>query len=308
MELRHLRYFVAVAEELNFTRAARKLGINQAPLSTQIKQLERELGTPLFRRETRGVQLTDAGRLLLEEARLILTQVERTKSDVTRRARGETGRINIGSSGGTYFHPLIPTIIHEYGEQYPEVILAPEASHTCLLIARLHARAIDLAFIRPPVSGSEGLKCEPLVKESTVMVLPAGHALAGSRSAPLSALAKERFILFPRMLNPGNYDAIVAACHRAGFDPILGQEAPQIVSTLPMVAAGLGVSLAPQSMMRLRIEGVAYVAIEGPAPPAEIHLAYCRDERSPTVRNFVAIARRRAPWPVCRGTSDRNHS
>jgi DNA-binding transcriptional LysR family regulator len=294
MELRHLRYFVAVAEELHFTRAARRLGINQAPLSTQIRRLEKELDTALFRRETRGVQLTDAGRLLLEEARVILGQVERTKTDVAHRARGETGRINIGSSGGTYFHPLIPTIIREYGEQYPEVILAPEASNTCLLIARLHAHAIDLAFIRPPVSGSEGLKYEPLVIESTVMVLPAGHALGGLRSAPLSALAKERFILFPRALNPGNYDAIIAACHRVGFSPILGQEAPQIVSTIPMVAAGLGVSVAPESMMRLRIEGVAYVAIEGPAPPAEIHLAYCRDERSTRVRNFVAVARRRA--------------
>ena len=292
MELRHLRYFVAVAEELNFTRAARRLGINQAPLSAQIKQLEKELGAALFRRESRGVQLTDAGKLFLEEARVILTQVERAKTGVARRARGETGRINIGSSGGTYFHPLIPTIIREYGEEYPEVILAPEASNTCLLIARLLAGAIDLAFIRPPVSGSEGIRFEPLVKENTVMILPAGHALGSFPAAPPSALAKERFILFPRALNPGNYDAIIAACHRAGFDPILGQEAPQIVSTIPMVAAGLGVAVAPQSTSHLHPDGVVFIPIEGPAPLSEICLAYCRDERSPAVRNFLTVARR----------------
>src|SRR6266568_1377944 len=120
MELRHLRYFVAVAEELSFTRAAARLGINQPPLSLQIRQLETELDTQLFRRRTRGVELTDAGKLLLEETRIILKQIERTKTDVRRRARGETGQIVVGSAGATYFHPLIPPIIREYGLKYPD--------------------------------------------------------------------------------------------------------------------------------------------------------------------------------------------
>jgi DNA-binding transcriptional LysR family regulator len=298
MELRHLRYFVAVAEELNFTRAAERLGINQPPLSLQIRQLEKEVGTPLFRRRTRGVELTDAGKLMLEEARVILKQVERATTGVRRRARGETGQINVGSSGGTYFHPLIPAIIREYGMRYPDIILAPEASNTPLLVARLRAGQIDIAFIRPPINDSDGLKIMLLVEEDTLMVLPTGHALDRLPSAPLAALAKEILILYPRALNPGNYDAVISACHRAGFSPVLGQEAPQIISVVPMVAAGLGVSIVPKSTSRIQAEGVFYLPIEGDAPRATIYLAYRRDDRSAAVQNFVAVAHRAARTTV----------
>jgi DNA-binding transcriptional LysR family regulator len=291
MELRHLRYFLAVAEELNFTRAAKRLGINQPPLSLQIRQLEKEIGAPLFRRQTRGVELTNAGKLMLEEARVILKQVERAKTGVRRRARGETGRINFGSSGGTYFHPLIPAIIREYGSRYPDIALFPAAGNTLLLVARLRAGQIDVAFIRPPISDSEGLALEPLVDEPTVMVLPTGHPLSRLASAPLNAFAEEIFVLFPREINPGNYDSIIAACHRAGFSPKLGQEAPQIVSAAPLVAAGLGVSVVPQSTGRIHADGVVYVSIDGDAPRALISLAHRRDDRSPAVQNFVAVAR-----------------
>jgi DNA-binding transcriptional LysR family regulator len=292
MELRHLRYFVAVAEEQSFRRAAERLGIKQPPLSLQIRHLEREMGTPLFRRHARGVELTDAGKLLLEEARVILNQVERAKRGVARRARGESGKLNIGSSGATYFHPLIPAIIREYCMRYPDVELVPEASNTVLLLARLRAGAIDLAFVRPPLVDRDGLMAVPLVDEGSVMVLPRGHPLGGRASAPLSALAHETFILFPRALNPGGYDLTIAACRRAGFEPILGQSAPQIVSIVPMVAAGLGVSIVPRSLSRITIDGVACVPIEGGGPRAEICLAYCRNERSSAVRTFVAVTRR----------------
>jgi DNA-binding transcriptional LysR family regulator len=294
MELRHLRYFVAVAEELNFTRAAKRLGINQPPLSLQIRQLEKEMGSPLFRRQARGVELTNAGKLMLEEARVILKQVEKAKTGVRRRGRGETGRINIGSSGGTYFHPLIPSIIRQYGINYPDIVMFPAASNTTLLVARLRAGQVDVAFIRPPISDSNGLALEPLVDEPTVMVLPSGHPLSREHSAPLSALAQETFVLFQRELNPGNYDSIIAACHRAGFSPKLGQDAPQIVATIPMVAAGLGVSIVPQSTSRIHTDGVVYLAIDADAPRALISLAHRRDDRSTAVQNFVAVARRAA--------------
>ncbi len=295
MELRHLRYFIAVAEELSFRRAAERLGIKQPPLSAQIHKLESEIGTPLFRRQSRGVQLTDAGKLMLEEARVILKQVERAKTGVARRGRGESGRINVGSSGGTYFHPLIPVVIREFRKQYPDVVLAPEASNTSLLVARICAGAIDIAFIRPPISDSDGLTIVPLVKEDAVMILPTGHALSGSASAPLSAIAKDPLILFPRALNPGNYDSIIDACHRAGFNPVLGPEAPQVVSIIPMVAAGLGVSIAPQSTSRIHADGVFYLPIEGEAPHPEIWLVHRRNDHSAAVQNFVAVARREIP-------------
>jgi len=294
MELRHLRYFVAVADELNFTRAAKRLGITQPSLSSQIRQLETEMGTPLLRRETRGVELTDAGKLMLEEARVILAGVEHAKIGVGRRARGETGRINIGSAGATYFHPLIPTIIHEFRKKYPDVVLTPEESNTALLLARLRAGVIDLAFVRPPFSDTDGLRVEPLVKEPILMVLPATHPLGRSKSAPLSALAQERIILFPRTINPSVYDAILAVIVRAGFSPHLAQEAPQMASAIPMVAAGLGVTLVPKSMSRLRPDGVVFIPIEGPTMSAEICLAYRRTQRSAAVRNFVTVARRQA--------------
>ena len=294
MELRHLRYFVAVAEELSFTRAAKRLGINQPPLSAQIRQLEEELGAPLFRRQTRGVELTDAGNLMLEEARIILRQVERAKTGVARRARGETGRINVGFSGATCFHPLIPTIILAFAKQYPEIVQVPEASNTSLLTVRVAAGAVDLAFVRQPTSDHDCLIYERLVEESTVMVLPAGHRLNGSVSAPLSALAKETFVMFPRVLNPHSYDAILAACRHAGFTPRLGQEAPPIASTIPLVAAGFGVAIVPQTTSNIHADGVIYLPIEGNEPGTEICLAYRRHDRSLAVRNFVAAARRQA--------------
>ena len=252
------------------------------------------MGTPLLRRETRGVELTEPGKLMFEEARVILAGVERAKTGVARRARGETGRINIGAAGATYFHPLIPAIIREFRKKHPDVVLTPEESNTLLLLACLRAGAVDLAFVRPPFSDTNGLRFEPLVKEPILMVLPAAHPLARSKSAPLSALAKERIILFSRTINPSVYDAILAAFARAGFSPHLAQEAPQVASAIPMVAAGLGVTLVPESMSRLHPEGVVFVAVEGPALPAEICLAYRRNQRSAAVRNFVTVARRQA--------------
>jgi len=294
MELRHLRYFAAVADELNFTRAAQRLGITQPSLSSQIRQLETEMGTSLLRRETRGVELTDAGKLMFEEARVILAEVERAKMGVGRRARGETGKINIGSAGGTYFHPLIPTIIHEFKKKYPNVALTLEQSNTSLSLARVRAGAIDLAFVRPPFSDTDGLRFEPLVKEPVFIVLPTEHPLSRSKSAPLSALAQERIILFTRTINPPVYDDILAAIARAGFSPNLAQEAPQVASAIPMVAAGFGVTLVPKSMSRLRLDGVVFIPIEGPSLSAEICLAYGRTQRSAAVRNFVTVARQQA--------------
>ncbi len=281
MELRHLRYFVAVAEELNFTRAAKRLGINQPPLSLQIRRLEEELGTPLFHRRTRGVEMTDAGKLMLEEARVILKEVETAKAGVQRRARGETGQIEIGSSGGTYFHPLVPAIIREYRADYPDIVLFPQASGTALLTAQLRAGLIDIAFVRLPIGDDDDFAIEPLVDEPTVMVVPTGHPLAGSTAVPLRAFAKDVFVLYPREINPDVYDSAIAAFNRAGFAPKLGQEAPQIESVIPLVAAGLGVSIVPQSMS---------------SNPARWRQVFVDRRRSATGENLPGLSPRR-PQP-----------
>jgi DNA-binding transcriptional LysR family regulator len=308
MELRHLRYFVAVAEELHFRRAAERLGIKQPPLSLQIRQLERQLGTSLFRRLTRGVELTETGALLLDESRGILDQVERIKAGVQSRARGETGCIHLGFAGATCFQPLVPGIIRAYRERYPSVLVSPEQSNTPLLVAGLRRGEIDVAFVRPPLSDGEGLAVEPLVEEPMLIVLPEWHPRAGDRSMPLAALAPETLILFPRTIGPGLHDAIIASCQRAGFSPKLGQEAPQISTMVHMVAAGFGVSIVPQSIAQIRLEGVAYIRIEGEAPGAPISLAYRRDDRSPIVRNFVASARRHSHTPHQSAERSKVHS
>jgi len=294
MELRHLRYFVAVAEEPHFRRAAERLGIKQPPLSLQIRQLERELGTSLFHRLTRGVELTETGAWLLDKARGILDQVVRIKAGVQSRARGETGCIHLGFAGATCFQPLVPGIIRAYRERYPGVVVTPEQGNTPLLVERLRSREIDVAFVRPPIIDTEGLSIEPLVDEPMVIVLPESHPHAGDRSMPLAALASDTIILFPRSIGPGLHDSIIASCHQAGLSPKLGQEASQTVSIVYMVAAGFGVSIVPQSLEQLHSEGVAYLQIEGDAPRALVSLAYRRGDRSTVVRNFVALARRTA--------------
>lgn len=292
MDLRHLRYFIAVAEEKHFTRAAARLGIQQPPLSHQIRQLEDELGTPLFRRLTRGVELTESGALLLGEAYRILNQVERTKTDVRSLARGTTGHIRVGFGGATYFQPKVTQLIRAFRERYPGVTLTPEQSVTARLITALQRNELDVAFLRPPLDDIDGLKLETLVEEPMVAVLPATHPLAGGSSLDLAALAGESFILFPRALSPGFHDTIVSACRRAGFSARLGQETPNIPAIVLMVAAGFGVSIVPRSLGQIQAEGVTYLEIEGEPPMATICLGYRRDPGSQAVRNFVAVAKR----------------
>ena len=295
MELRHLRYFVVVAEELHFTRAAERLGIGQPPLSLQIQRLEREIGAQLLRRLSRGVELTEAGALLLESARQILGLVDRTCADVQRLSRGEIGHLRVGFAGATYFQPLVPALIREYRSRHPDVVLSPEQSNTPALVDGLLAGRVDAAFIRPPIVSATELEVELLVKEDMVVVLPHTHPLAQSgASVPLSALAAETFILFPRAIGAGLYDAITSACQRAGFMPRLGQEAPQIMSIVPMVGAGFGVSIVPRSTSQIRTDEVVCLPIAGDSPKAPISLAWRRNDPSPVVRRFLAVARQMA--------------
>ena len=292
MELRHLRYFVAVAEELNFTRAAKKLHINQPPLSAQIRKLENELGTQLFRRLTRGIELTDAGKLLLEQARIILKQVDEATVGVRRRGRGETGRIIVGSSGAI-FHPLVVRALHESKTRYPNLTIAGEVevTNTAMLLAWLRTGRVDLCLISVPVEDSEGLAIEPLVEEDCVIALPKEHALANSSSAPLESLSKDNFVLFSRAFSPALYDFVMAACERAGFKPKVDQEVPQIVNVIPIIAAGFGVSIIPRSFSEIRFAGIKYIEIDGAAPRSSLALVYRRDERSAAIKNAIKAAR-----------------
>jgi DNA-binding transcriptional LysR family regulator len=293
MELRHLRYFVTVAEERHITRAAERLGIQQPPLSQQIRALETELDVQLFRRQPRGVELTEAGRTLLADARAILAQVEHAVATTRRTARGEQGRIAVGFTSSAPFHPFMPRVIRTFRESAPLVSLMLEEGGTSELVDALRHEQLDVAFIRSPLPEAVGdetsLTVEPLLEEDMLVALPIGHRLAGSTPLPLSALAGETFVLYRRPTGPGLYDAIIAGCHRAGFSPQVGQEAPRILSTLSLVAAGLGVSLVPESLQRLRVDGIAYRRLKATPLKAPLNLARRSHETSSAVLRFIEL-------------------
>src|SRR5574340_256525 len=245
MELRHLRYFVAVAEELHFGRAAARLGTAQPPLSQQIRQLEGELGVELLARTRRRVELTEAGRVFLDEARGILQRVTQATSAARRAARGETGSLAIGVvASATY--GLLPRVVRAFRERHPDVALTMSVMSTGAQVAALRAGQLQLAVARPPF-GDETLVAEPLHEEPVVAAIPSGHRLSAKRSLPLRALAGEPFVLFPRDRRPGWYDFVLGLCREAGFEPVVGQDAPELATALALVAAGDGVTLVPAS-------------------------------------------------------------
>jgi DNA-binding transcriptional LysR family regulator len=300
MELRHLRYFVAVAEERHMTRAAERLGIQQPPLSMQIRALEQELGVQLFRRQPRGMELTEAGVAFLDRARVILDQVERAFATTRRTARGEQGRVVVGFTSSAPFHPFVPRVIRAFRENSPLVSLVLEESGSGELVQGLHNEEIDAAFIRSPVADVVGLLVRPLLSERMVVALPKGHPLAGRTARrkpparlpplPLEALATETFILYKRPGGPGLYDSIIAACRGAGFSPRVGQEAPRIISTLNLVAAGLGVSIVPESLRQLQMDGVVYRRLtDNPQLRAPLILACRRGENAAAVQRFIDL-------------------
>ena len=296
MELRHLRYFIAVAEEGHITRAAERLGIQQPPLSQQIRALERELDVQLFRRKPRGVELTDAGSAFLERARIILEEVDRAFASTRRTARGEQGRVVVGFTGSAPFHPFVPRVIRSFREMSPLVSLVLEESGSSELVQGLHNESIDAAFIRSPVADVVELVVRPLLEEDMLVALPVGHSLAtegaglDSPPLPLASLANETFILYKRPGGPGLYDTIITACRGAGFSPRVGQEAPRIISTLNLVAAGLGLSIVPASLRRLHMDGVVYRRLSGsPGLKAPLILACRPGENSAAVQRFIDL-------------------
>ena len=300
MELRHLRYFVAVAEEGHITRAAERLGIQQPPLSHQIRALERELGAQLFHRMPRGVALTEAGRAFLEDARAALARVDQAVEAARRAARGEQGRLRLSVPPTAPFHPFVPKVIRAFRDAYPMVSLVMEESLRTETLERLRGGQVDIAFLRASIAAPEGLVVHPLLEEAMVAALPSGHPLAragrGRRAAiPLQALAGETFVAYARDQGPALYEAMVAACLEAGFSPRLGQEAPRITTALSLVATGFGVTLVPASMRRMALEGVTYRDLAGATQAkAFLSLAARRDDMSAAVRHFMTLVRRTA--------------
>ena len=293
MELRHLRYFVAVAHEGHITRAAEKLRMQQPPLSQQIQALEREVDATLFLRHPRGVTLTDAGHAFLADAEQILSDVEHAKIRARRTARGETGRIAVGFTTSAPFHPLVARAMREFRTKRPDVSFVLEESSSADMVSGLRDGRLDVAFIRSGLVDPEGITVHALLQEDTAVAFPARHRLAKRPALALRELAEETFILYRRPDGRGLYDVIIAACSEAGFSPDVGQEAPRIVSTLNLVAAGLGITIVPASLSRLPLEGVVYRPLKGkPALKVPLNLACRREERSAATLAFIDLVRR----------------
>ena len=302
MEIRHLRYFIVVAEEGHITRAADRLGTQQPPLSRQIKAIEQEIGVQLFRRKPRGVELTDAGRALLDDARAMLAHLDHAVDTARRTARGELGRISVGYTSGAGLHPLLQGIIREFRTAFPLVSVTLSEDFPYELSERLRNDQIDVAFIKTPLANPEGIVIDCLHHEAVIAALPAGHVLAqtkrGSDTAlPLKALADETFIMYGRPQGTWTIqgNAIMAACEAAGFSPRVSHIAPHHLSTLNLVAAGLGVSIVSASVERMNIEGVVFRRLKGAAQiRVPLNLASRRGETSTVVRQFLKLAKRRA--------------
>ncbi|ARP80170.1 hypothetical protein CAL12_04545 [Bordetella genomosp. 8] len=289
MELRHLRYFVAVAEELHFTRAAQRIGIAQPPLTAQIKALESELGVQLFNRQPGRVSLTLPGQLYLEEARAILEHVRMAALRCQLSAQGMVGRISVGFTESASFRAEVTTALQRYRSLYPRVEMSLEESRTGPLMDALRQGRIDVAFVRLPIGDDSGITFSLLSTEPMMVVVPKGHPLDGRQSVRLEALRDELFVLYPRSTRSGVPEMVVAACEARGFSPKVVQQAPQVSSTINLVASGLGISIVPACMRGTRSDDVHYLSLEDSGLVASLGMAHRSGELSPALRNFVDL-------------------
>jgi DNA-binding transcriptional LysR family regulator len=290
MELRHLRYFLAVAEAANFTKAAEVLGIGQPPLSQQVKALETELGVELFRRTARGAELTLAGQVFADEARRVLDNAEHAARAARRAARGETGHLRVGFTGTAAFNEHVSALLRRFREAFPDAELTLQEATSGVLLDGIEAGQLDVAIVRPERRVSDIVLQREWHDEPLLVALPVDHRLVARKRIALAELADERFVQVPRDAGGTLFDDIVVACSAAGFKPRLVQSAPQMSSAVTLVAAGLGISIVPKAVTQVRVAGVVYRPLVARGLRARLALASRRDDPSAVVRNFLALA------------------
>ncbi|HTK09340.1 MAG TPA: LysR substrate-binding domain-containing protein [Ktedonobacteraceae bacterium] len=296
MELRHLRYFVAVAEHHNFRRAAEHLLMAQPPLSQQIHDLEKELGVQLFDRTHRQIELTVAGKVFLEDATRILAQAEQAEKRAKRASKGELGQLTIGYT--SFLHcPLFPTIMYRYRTQYPDVEIVMRDLVTLEQMKQLDTNELDISFathasLTLASEDETPLVQQCLLREPVVAVVPRNHRLAGHSPLPFAALANEPWIWFARQFDPSTYDYMTRLFDQASFRPRIVQEVNQLPIVLSLVAAGLGIGLITASTTRLsNNQEVVFLNLIDPTPIAEFNLVWRRDKHSPLVDAFLRVVK-----------------
>lgn len=291
MELRHLRSFVAVAEERHFGRAAARLHMAQPPLSQQIRRLEAELGVTLLHRTTRSVELAPAGEVLLVRAREILASVDRATEDTLRAARGEFGRLAVGFTGSATY-ALLPQVAAALRSALPGVVLDLRGELlTPAQVAGLLAGTLDLGLLRPPVRERE-LAVEVVRREPLVAVLPEAHRLAAADAVPLEELAAEPFVVYPSHFRSVVHDAVEETCAAHGFLPRVALEVSETATLVSFVAAGLGVSLVPESVRHMTVHGAVYRPLDREAAAVELAVAWRRADATPVLERALEVVRR----------------
>lgn len=290
MELRQLRYFVAVAEELHFHRASRRLHMAQSPLSRQVKQLEDDLGVKLLHRTNRRVALTQAGALFLEEARAVLAATERARRTASRAEAGKLGRLSLGFTNFAAY-TIFPTLLRRYRTSFPDIELSLEMNAlTPWQVDALGSGELDVGVIRPPLDQGE-LALLPISRDSLVVALPADHALAAHDAIAARDLADLPFVMFSRKIGSSLSEAIVGTCRDAGFDPRIAHEVGDIATILLLVSAGEGVSLVPGLSRKFGLADVAFRPLKDASPDLTIALAWNAATASPVRDAFVDLAR-----------------
>jgi len=287
MELRHLRYFVTVAEELHFGRAAARLHMAQPPLSRQIQLLENELGFSLFERSRRRVELTPAGSALLNGARHVFDMLDAAIHDARNASEGESGSLVVGYPSSLTYSGLTE-LLRAFRNRFPAVAITLRELPPAEQIDALKTGNLDVGFVRSSLD-DPSLVSERVRSEALMVVLPDDHPLCARRVIPLSALAREPFVMFPRARGPAYFDQLMGLCRAAGFTPRIVQEAPQL-DIISMVAAGFGISIMPSSMRNFRRPGLAFRPISG-APQVELLIVWRQRNLSPALHKFLDLVR-----------------
>jgi DNA-binding transcriptional LysR family regulator len=289
MELRHLRYFLAVAEELSFTRAARRLHIGQPPLSLQIKALEAELGLRLFERTKRRVTLTAAGERFLASARQILADAERAVEQAQRAARGETGELRIGFTSSLPFTTFLPQVIRAYHDSFPTVTLTLVEMFTAAQMEAVTAGRLEIGFLRHSGENAPAeLNLRPIRRDPLRLAVHARHRLARARSVSFDELQQENFITYPLSAGTGLSLPLRQLALAAGFEPKIVQEAREPTTQIGLVASGLGVAVIPSPLECIRVPGVRYLALRDEGAHVALAVATRREPPSPLLAGFLA--------------------
>ncbi|MCL6454229.1 MAG: LysR family transcriptional regulator [Alicyclobacillus sp.] len=289
MELRQLAYFVAVAEELHFGRAAERVGMTQPPLSQQIRKLEEELGVRLFERSSRRVELSDAGRVYLEGVRRVFEDLRHAEQMARKAQTGDVGRLEVGFVGSATYD-VLPNVIRQFQERHPQVELVLREMATPAQVEALLEGEIDLGFLRPPAA-HPALDVRTVRRDQCVAVVPATHGLARHQAVRMEDLRDERLVLVSRSIWPGLYDSIADLSRAAGFQPQVRLEVTEVQTAVGLVAAGLGVSILPGSTQHVHTRDVRYLPMVDPAPEVEMALAWRRDNLSPALARFREVVR-----------------